>query len=227
VVGYRFSHRHFFENQGFIQQNHQPFISLSRRLSDDLSIAVRYDHTTSLSGTGLDLFVRQNGLGLTAVYKLDNRDSLRGGHSISYSNFNNSDDDDNVTNALSLAWTRRDEGAPLNSITFGGRLALVSAESQVSAHTAVSLFAARETRFMDDYKVRLQGVIGRAQFNQDDSTDNERRKDTSFSVSSSAERDMGHDITVSGALSVFRVISTIDRIDRTSAVVRVGVRKKF
>lgn len=227
VIGYRLTHRHFFENQGFIQQNHQPFLSLSRRLSDDLSVALRYDHTTSLSGNGLDLFVRQNGIGLNGVYRLDNRSSLQGGYSLTYSNFNNSDDDDNFTNALSLAWTLRDEGAPLNSVTLGGRVAMVSAESQVSAHTAISLFAARETEFLDDYTVRLQAVLGRAQFNQDDPTDNQRRKDTTFSMSASAERDMGHDITVSAALSVTRVISTIDRIDRTSAVAGVGVRKRF
>lgn len=227
VAGYRFTHRHFFENQGFIQQNHQPFLSISRRVNDDLSLAFRYDHTTSLSGTGLDLFVRQNGLGATAVYKLDDRSSLRGGYTLTYSNFNNSDDDDNFTNALSTAWTLRDDGAPLNSVTLGGRVAFVSAESQVSAHTAVSLFAARQVKMFDHYTVRLQGVIGRAQFNQDDPTDNERRKDTSVSVSASAERDVGHDFTVSGQISVSRVLSTIDRIDRTSAVVGVGVRRKF
>lgn len=227
VAGYRFTHRHFFENQGFIQQNHQPFVSISRRVNDDLSLAFRYDHTTSLSGTGLDLFVRQNGLGATAVYRLDERASLRGGYTVTYSNFNNSDDDDNLTNALSLAWTVRDEGAPLNSVTLGGRIALVSAESRVSAHTAVSLFAARQVTMFEHYQVRLQGVVGRAQFNQDDPTDNERRKDTTISASASVEREVGHDITLSGALSISRVISTIDRVDRTSAVVGVGLRRKF
>ncbi|WP_416899368.1 MAG: hypothetical protein ACMVY4_06505 [Minwuia sp.] len=227
VAGYRFTHRMFFENDGFNQQNHQPFLSLSRRIGEDLSLSVRYDHTTSLSGNGLDLFVRQHGGSVTGLYRLASGDLLRGGYSLIWSNFNNVDDDDNLTNAVAMSWTRPDAGAPENAFTLGGRLALVSAEAQSSAHSAISIFAARETEIDGWFTLTAQVLAGRAQFNDDDPVDNIRRKDTTFSGSVVARRELGHNLFLNGNLSVTRVISTIDRIDRTSAVIGAGLRLNF
>lgn len=227
VVGYRLTHRHFLENDGFNQQNHQPFVSFSRRLKQDLSISLRLDHTTSLSGTDLDVFVQQYGGGITAVWRDAPSRLIRAGYVLSYSAFNNSDADDNTANSIFLTRTYQDAGAPDNQTTVGVRLALVSARAQASAHGVASLFASRRFEFLNLAQIAVQGLISRAQFNEDDATDNRRRKDTTLSISLSAERDLPYDLKAFGQASVTRVVSTLDRIDRTSGVVGVGIRRKF
>jgi hypothetical protein len=227
VAGYRFTHRHFFENDGFNQQNHQPFVSLSRRVTADLSLSFRLDHTTSLSGAGLDLFVRQYGTGVSAVWRDKPLHLIRAGYSVTYSDFNNANGDDNVTNAIFVARSIQDADGPNNLTTFGMRLALVSADAQTSAHGLASLFVSRKVQVRDWATVTMRGAIGRARFNADDPVQNIRRTDTSLSAGIVAERDLDIGLTVSGQASINRVISTIDRIDRTSAVFSVGARKKF
>lgn len=227
VVGYRFTDQRFRENKDFNQQNHQPFISFARRLTEDLSASVRFDHTTGLSGNNLDLFIQQNGVSTSVVWRDQPLHLWRGGYSLTFSDFNNVRDDDNVSNSLFIARSIQDTGAPNHSVTIGGRIARVEARAATSSHVLGSVFVSRQFEFEDVARMSIQTSLARAQFDTDDVVQNLRRNDVSMSGSVSAERDLPYGLIASAQVGLTRVFSTIDRIDRTSTVVGISLRKKF
>lgn len=227
VVGYNLSHRHFAENQDFNQQNHQPFASLSGRISDRATVSFGLNHTTSLSGSGLDLFVQQYGVTANGVWQVAGDNILRAGWGATYSNFNNVQDDDNLTNSVFVALTLPDGSNPANRTTMGTRVAVVSAEADSSSHAIGSLFAGRDMLIGDKYRLSGQALYAFATFNNQDPVEAEQRRDHTFAVTVSVERDLTAGFVIAGNAGLTRVLSNIARVDRTSAVVGAQIKKRF
>lgn len=227
TIGYGITQRIFADNNDFNQQTHRPFIGVTRRIGDKGTVAVNLNHITSLTGSDFDLFVRQFGGGVNTAWKISDNQVVRAGWGLTYSDFNDVEDDDNFTNSLIGAWTRQDSGNPANKTTFGARGALVSAEAQSSAHTIVSAFASREMAITEKWTLSGQLVGSFARFNDNDPLENERRRDKSVSASVGINRDLGKGFSLSGNASLTRVFSNIERVDRTNAIVGAQIRKRF